>query len=280
MSRYIILSILLAVWGIIPAFPQGDSGNEELPRPVTQEYRIEIGGGSALSTYLSPLRYAGRALAVTGSWTKASQWAPESLVMRFDASLGTRTYHNPAHTASMIGFNGMFGWGMAWRKRLPHSLQLTAGGMLDVNGGCLYLPRNGNNPVSVLASASFDLTASLSWRFNIGKLPMILSDEVRLPSLGCFFSPAYGETYYEIWLGNHNGLAHCGWWGNRFCLDNLLKVSLDFGRTAMEVGYRYDCDTSWTNRLNTQLHTHYFVIGIIPHGVGIKRKARINSALY
>lgn len=255
-------------------------GEESESRPVVQEYRVEIGGGTALSTYLSPLRYSGNVIGVSGQWTKASQWVPESLVMQFEAAANMRDYLNPAHTASMIGFDGMFAWGMQWRKRLPHSLQFTAGGSVDIDAGCLYLTRNGNNPVSVLASASLDVNASLSWRFKIGKLPMLLTDQVRIPTVGAFFSPEYGETYYEIWLGNHKGLAHCGWWGNRFCIDNLLSLKLDFGRTAMEVGYRYDYRSAWANQLNTRLSTHSFVIGVIPHGLGLKRKSKINSPFY
>jgi hypothetical protein len=272
MTRYLITA-LISTFSLL-------AGGEELPRPVLQEYRLEIGGGTALSTYLSPLRYDGTVIGMSGQWSKASQWAPESLVMQFNAAGYMRDYKNPARTASMIGFDGMFAWGMQWRKRLPYSLQVTAGGSLDISGGCLYLTRNGNNPVTALASASLDINASLSWRFKIGKLPMVLSDEIRLPSLGCFFAPEYGETYYEIWLGNKKGLAHCGWWGNRFCIDNLLSLKLDFGRTAMEIGYRYDYNSSWANSLSTRLHTHTFVIGIIPHGLGIKRRAAINSPLY
>ena len=275
MTRFLYIIMPLFLICAVPVQAQ-----EDLERPVLQQYRIEIGGGSALSTYLSPLRYGGRTLGVSGQWSKASQWAPESLVMTFQAGGNMRDYLNPAHTASMIGIDGLFTWGIQWRKRLPYSLQVTAGGAIDVNGGCLYLTRNGNNPVNVYASASLDLCASLSWRFKIGRLPMVLSDELRLPSLGCFFSPQYGETYYEIWLGNHEGLAHCGWWGNNFCIDNLLSLKLDFGKTAMEVGYRYDYRSQWASSLSTKISTHSFVIGIIPHGLGIKRKQNINSPIY
>lgn len=272
-----IIGIIIAFAFANIALAQGAEAEE---RPVVQEYRLEVGGGTALSTYLSPLRYNGTVFGVSGQWSKASQWVPESLVMQFEANGNLRDYLNPAHTASMIGIDGMFTWGMQWRKRLPHSLQVTAGGSLDLSGGCLYLTRNGNNPVNVYASASLDLNASLSWCFTIGRLPMILADEVRIPSLGCFFSPEYGETYYEIWLGNHKNLAHCGWWGNNFRINNLLSVKMDFGRTAMEVGYRYDYRSAYASHLNTQVSTHSFVIGIIPHGLGIKRHQKINSPLY
>lgn len=108
----------------------------------------------------------------------------------------------------------------------------------------------------------------------------MISDQMSVPTLGAFFAPQYGETYYEIWLGNHNGLAHCGWWGNNFGIRNLLSVKLDFGRTAMEIGYQYERQSYWANSLNTVINTHQFVIGVIPHGLGLKRKSNINSPLY
>lgn len=252
----------------------------ELPRPVTSVYRIEIGHTNTYSSYLSPLHYTGTSLGLSGEWTKAFQKYPDNLVMEFDGGVNFRRMLNPAKTASMIGFDGFFNWGMSWRKRLPHNFQITAGGLLDINGGVLYLPRNGNNPANALVYAGIDLAVSGSWHTTIGKLPILIEDKIKLPSLGAFFSPEYGETYYEIYLGNHKNLAHCGWWGNRFCIDNLLSVKLDFGRTAMELGYRYNLRTEWANNLSTRIHTHSFVIGVIPQGLGLKKKKAANYSIY
>lgn len=258
-----------------------DGGAQEESRPVTQQYRLEIGGTDVVSTYLSPLKYDGSSFTASGQWSKAFQKNPEHIVMQFDASATWRSMRNPARTASMIGLDAYFGWGMAYRHRFPGGFQITAGGALDLSGGCLYLLRNGNNPVTALASAGIDLTASGSYKWKIGRLPILISDELRLPTLNAFFCPGYGQTYYEIYLGNHKGLAHCGWWGNRFSIDNLLSVKLDFGRTAMEVGYRYSLQTYWANNLNTRISTHSFVIGIIPHGLGMKRRRpNTNYSLY
>lgn len=278
----IFLTTLIAGCTIATATAQEreTSGCRELPRPVVQEYRLEVGRGNALASYLSPLNYDGNIYGISGKWSKASRLHPESMVMNFDASFYYRSLLNPAHTAAMPGLDGSFAWGLSWRRRLPASLQLTAGGSLMLNGGALYLTRNGNNPVNASAAAALCLDASLSWRFRIGKVPMILADEMRLPSLGCFFAPEYGETYYEIWLGNRHQLAHCGWWGNRFCFNNLLSLRLDLGRTAMEVGYRYAYDSAWANSLLTRTSAHTFVIGVIPHGLSLKSHRPVNSPLY
>lgn len=244
-----------------------------MSRPVTGVYALEFGGRSVLATYLSPMKYSGTSIALSGNWTKALPFNPEHAVMEFNANANFSNLLNPAHTYRMVGIDGSFSWGMAWRKKLPQDFQVTAGGALQLQGGAYYIMRTGNNPVQAMANASIDITASVSKHFRIGKLPILVSDRVQLPSLGVFFCPEYGETYFEIYLGNRKGLAHAGWWGNNFRIDNLLSVTLDFGRTAMQLGYRFNCTTQWANHLNTKIFTNSFVIGVIPGGIGLKKKA-------
>ena len=249
-----------------------DHDGEAESRPVTSLYAIEIGHRNVLATYLSPLHYKGGSTTLSGAWSKAMPFSPEKAIMHFDADLSFSSLLNPAQTAKMIGLYGSFNWGMSWRHRLPASIQLTAGGTVGIEGGAYYLLRNGNNPVEAIANTSLSIRASLSRPIRIGRLPVLLRDEVSLPAFSVFFSPEYGETYYEIYLGNHKGLAHAGWWGNNFRIDNLLSATLDFGRTAMTVGYRFDAYTQWACNLNTRVMTHSFVIGVVPGGIGLKKR--------
>ncbi len=235
-------------------------------RPVTSIYSIEIGSARDLSTYLSPLYYSGMDYAISGSWTKSFNHWSDRCVMRFEAGVNFQDMLNPAKTAVMYGLTARFNWGLAWRHRFAHDWQVTVGPMLDLYGGALYQSRNGNNPVTALASVGIDISGSISRRFRIGRLPVEVAEEVRIPTLSGFFCPEYGETYYEIYLGNHNGLAHCGWWGNAFGIDNLLSFKMNFGRTGMMVGYRLDLRTFRANGLQTQVLRNAFVIGVIPHG--------------
>ncbi|MCH5226529.1 MAG: DUF3316 domain-containing protein [Muribaculaceae bacterium] len=244
---------------------------EKESRPVSGFYNFEIGGKRVQATYLTPLTYKGTSYAVSGSWSKAMPFSPESAVMQFDASVEYSNLLNPARTARMLGLMADFSWDLSWRKRLPMDFQVTAGGGVEISGGAYYLLRNGNNPVQAIANISLMLSASASKHFKIGRLPILVTDRVKLPSLGIFFNPEYGETYYEIYLGNHKGLAHAGWWGNNFRIDNLLSVTLDFGRTAMMLGYRLNVYNQWANNLNTKIITNSFVIGIIPGGIGMKK---------
>lgn len=254
-------------------------------RPVTGFYCLELGKTSVLATYLSPLRYNGTSFTASGYWTKAMPFNPENAVMEFKGDVSYSSLFNPAKTAKMLGLYGSFSWGMAWRKKLSDKLQFTLGGDFQIAGGAYYLLRNSNNPVQALANASLDFTASISLPFKIGKLPILFSDRVQIPSIGVFFCPQYGETYYEIYLGNHKGLAHLGWWGNNFRINNLLSFTLDFGKTAMTLGYRISADNQWANYLNTKIINNSFVIGVVPGGIGLKNRARkipdqIINALY
>ena len=246
----------------------------DLSRPVTGIYSLEMGGISVLATYLSPLTYTGSSYGASGSWTKAMPFNPRHAIMEFKAGGKFASLLNPAHSASMLGISGNFSWGMAWRTSLPLNFQVTAGGAVQIEGGAYYLLRNSNNPVQAIADLSLDITASVSKHFKIGRIPVLVSDKIQLPSLGIFFCPGYGETYYEIYLGNTKGLVHPGWWGNNFRIDNLLSFTLDFGRTAMTVGYRLTAFNQWANNLNARIINNSFVIGVIPGGIGLKRQTK------
>lgn len=269
-----IICLLTAVcFAPLSAYSQNEE-KESQSRPVTGIYGIEIGRKNTLATYLSPLHYKGSSLSVTGSWSKAMPFNPQSVIMYFNASAGFDDMLNPAETARMVALSGSFNWGMSWRKAMPWQLQLTLGGSVGMEGGAYWLMRNGNNPIQAMASVNLSARASLGRPFKIRNLNMLVRDELSLPSLSVFFSPEYGESYYEIYLGNHKGLVHPGWWGNNFKIDNLLSLTFDFGKTAAMIGYRFKADTQWVNNLNTKILTHNFVIGVIPGGIGLKPKSR------
>lgn len=270
MNRHLIILLLLLL--TVPFRVKAQQ--QETSRPVTGTYAIEIGHKDVLATYLSPLHYTGTDVAVSGSWSKAMPFNPQKAIMHFDAGMAFSDLLNPAETAKMIGLNAWFKWGMSWRTMIPWQMQLTLGGTVGIDGGAYYLLRNGNNPVEALANANLAARASLAKPVKIGKLNVLLRDEMSLPTFSLFFSPEYGETYYEIWLGNHSGLVHGGWWGNNFRFDNLLSATLDFGRTAMTIGYRFKADTQWANNLNTKIITHSLVIGIVPGGIGLKKRVK------
>ncbi len=273
--RYLLPKVLAVVAIILNGITQIHAQTDIVDtasRPVTGIYSLEIGHRNVLATYLSPLHYTGKTFSATGAWSKAMPFSPEKAIMHFNTSLEFSNLLNPAHTATMIGLQAKFDWGLSWRHRLPSDFQITAGGTVGIDGGAYYLLRNGNNPVEVIGNVNLGARASVSKTVKIGKLPVLLRDEISLPVIGMFFSPEFGETYYEIYLGNHKNLIHAGWWGNNFRIDNLLYATLDFGRTAMTVGYHFNAYNQWASHLNTKVLTHSLVIGVVPGGIGLKKR--------
>lgn len=254
---------------------------EEFERPVIGSYRIEIGSRSDYCSYLSPFSYKGTNFALSGFWTKVLPVHPTHLAMHFEGRVNMADLLNPAKTAREIDIHAQVQWGIEWQKRLGHDWLVEAGGAAGVYGGVIYLPRNGNNPASAQFAAGISACGYASKLFYIKKLPVLVSDRLNIPLFSGFFCQDYGESYYEIYLGNHRGLAHFGWPGNRFGIDNLLAVTLDLGRTALEIGYRFSMQDQYANHLTTRVYNNAFVIGVIPGGLGIKSgKKDIITPLY
>jgi len=104
---------------------------------------------------------------------------------------------------------------------------------------------------------------ALSALHRFGRLPVTFADRASLPTAGVFFCPEYGEAYYEIYLGNHSNLAHFGWWGNCFGIDNHLTMTLHFrNRRSLALGYRLYVRTNHANNLTNQYVRNAFTVAI------------------
>lgn len=263
------LRILFTLIMVVAAVIGCDS---PLKAQVTGVYSLEVGGKSARGEYLSPIAYSGTDFALSGYWTKCMNFNPEKAMMAFEGRAALSRLLNPAGSAAIYGCDARFSWQMRWMKRLPHNLTLTLGGGPAIDAGALALLRNSNNPVDVTVKFAVEAAGSLSWRHHFGRLPVVFEERFSTPLVGAFFMPQYGETFYEIYLGNHKRLAHFGYPGNFPGLQNMVSLSMDFGSTALFVGYRLGIGSAFANNLSTKQITNGVVIGVIPHGLGIRRK--------
>lgn len=257
-------------------------------RPVTAAYTLEAGSAHLNDTYLTPLKYTGQNYALGYERMQAMKFSPEKWVMQLGGRLNFGRTLNPARNATMYDLSLELSWGMMhrWDIYALSGLRLYGGGMTSLDVGALYLSRNGNNPVSAKAAWTVGLTGAAVYNFSISRLPICLRYQPTLPVTGVFFSPDYGELYYEIYLGNHKGLAHMAHWGNYFRLDNLLTADLRLGSTNLRLGYRNDILSTKVNNIVSQRITHTFIIGVsgewmsLPRSGVLSPKAKIISALY
>lgn len=255
-------------------------------RPVAAAYTFEVGSASLADTYISPLKYDGWSAAFHYERMQAMKFDPDRWIMRLSASVEVDRTQNPARNAVMWMGSIDASWGMLRRWKLPWSLTVAAGGSTGINLGCLYNDRNGNNPASAKAAWIVNATAMAAWNVTLGRLPVTLRYQPTIPVTGVFFSPDYGELYYEIYLGDDSGLVHAAWWGNYFAMENLLTADLHFGGTSLRLGYRNNILSTKVNHITTRVITHAFVIGLSGEWLSLNPRkpfnpqARVVSALY
>lgn len=281
-----LLTALLATFFLTGTVAMAEVKQDSLIlRPVESVFEFGAGSAQLIDTYLTPLKYAGWGVSFAYNRTQAMKFNPENWVMKLAFHLDYDHTLNPARNATMHFAEVGAEWGMMRRFRLPYGFSAGVGPAVQLNAGCLLNSRNGNNP----ASAKFDLTADavgyLSWSTRLGNVGLRIRDMVSIPVAGGFFSPDYGELYYEIWLGNHSGLAHFGWWGNFVSVSNFLSADFQIGGTLLRVGYRYGFNRTTVNHIISRRESHQFVIGIGGEWLSLNpaqsgRKARMIYANY
>lgn len=273
------LILPMALWG-------ADSARVDVVRPVISAFTAEAGSDHLCNTYLTPLHYTGWRAALAYERLQAMKFSPERFVHQLHLRFYLGRDLNDSHTATIWQFGFRPSWSMMWRKPVGHGLSIYAGGNLGAELGMLYLARNSNNPASVQASITLSATAMAVWNGRIGRLPLTLRYQPTLPLTGAFFSPDYDELYYEIWLGNHSGLAHAAWPGNFFRLDNLITADLHLGSTTLRLGYRCDIFSSKAGGIVSRNVSHLFVLGVATEWLSLRpgrdrtAEARIISAMY
>ncbi|MDE6118121.1 MAG: DUF3316 domain-containing protein [Duncaniella sp.] len=279
MKPYHLIAALVLCMLFPPLRAHGADADSVAPlRPVFAAYTAEFGSAHLADTYLTPLKYSGWHAGLDYSRYQAMKFAPKDWSMRLHFNLGLDRTDNPARNATMWSVMLTADWGMMRKFRPLSGLTLAVGGSTGIEAGCLYNARNGNNPVSAKASWTVNLTGYAAYRLNIGRLPVTLMYHPTLPVTGVFFSPDYGELYYEIYLGNTSGLAHCAWWGNYFQLDNLLTADLHLGDTSLRVGYRGKIFSSHVNDITTNIFTHSVVLGVSGDWISVNPRKGVSAA--
>ncbi len=243
--------------------------------PLTATYSLEAGAERAFNTYLSPLLQKGGSFAIDGSWTRGCAAPRHRLALSFGARYRMGFLRNPARNASMTDINLALQCDLQRSLKLPGthpSLKLAAGAGLLVDGGILYLPGNSNNPVAARLYAGLTLNGTASYDIRVRGHLIRLIDEICMPTLGIFFSPHFGHSYYEIYLGEHSGLAHCGWWGNHFGIDNLVAAEIPVCSARLRLGYRLQITNSRASHIDSRITCHSFVLGITTDWLNITRR--------
>ncbi len=257
-------------------------------RPALSVFTVDAGCASLLDTYLTPITYRGQNFRLGYEHFQATGFKPHTWTRQLEVGIDYGHVKNQAGNHVMHSLMTEARWAMMhrWRPGLTEKLQLMAGPMTQLRGGVIYAPGNSNNVVSFKIHWAVGAQLMAVYNTSLFRHQLSLRYQASIPVLGAFFSPDYDEAYYEIYVGNHDGLAHVGWWGNRFDMTNYLTADWRLGGTVLRLGYRGRIETSWISNINTHIFTHSIVLGIggeflsLSHSKKLSRAARIVSSQY
>lgn len=227
-----------------------------------QRFDFTWGHNSTRCTYLSPLTYTGPGYGLDYEW-RHKAWNDGKTGMQARADIDYGYLLSPVKNSRMYDIMVNLQWGVEQYWQPTDGLILSGGGSVGLDGGATYLVRNGNNPVQALFWTGLNLTFRGEYdKIKILGKKLTISESVELPTLGAFFCPQYGETYYEIYVGNHSGLAHFGWWGNRPQVKSRTIADWQLGKYALSLGFEYCYKGLECNDITTRQATCSGIIGI------------------
>ena len=216
-------------------------------RPAFASTALLVGRAHLHDSYLSINNYSGYELGLMHERLRALPFGNGKWVMRHRIDASAANAFSPSQSGHLISAMLDYSYGQLYTRRC----------------GALYNPRNSNNPAAAKVNLSLGFAEMLTYTLHLGRIPVTLRYQLSLPVMSLFFSPGFGESYYEIfYLGNHSGIVKFGAWHNRFDMNNLLTVEIPIGRAALRIGYDNRIRTSRANHLDYFHYTNAFVIGV------------------
>lgn len=239
---------------------------------------VGIGHYSVRDTYLSPLEYTGSGVRILDERMRMTGFLNERVSTQQLVSIDLSSTDNKTETASIYTAMLDYAYGGHYHFRPLPSLRLLAGAQGNVYMGALYNTRNGNNPVSAKAGLGLNFSGIADYKFCVRQQPVSVRYQADLSLLGCAFSPHYGQSYYEISLGNRDGLMRFSHPGNHFVLKNYLTMELPLRPFTLRLTYLNSIYQTEFSSLKTRIVSNNFMIGFVKEIFSIPAKRNLNGS--
>ena len=239
---------------------------------TNNSWMFGAGGANMYDTYLSPLKYKGYSLRVFNERMRRTTWFDYRFNKQQIIELEFAKGDNPAKNASDYSLLAGYRLGGHYTLFNQDNFRLGVGGLWNVNAGVLYSERNGNNPASARVYTNLNLSVMASY-----KLPWFaVRWQVDSPFMGMLFSPRYGQSYYEISLGNSTRVVNFASFHNQRALRNYISFDIPVNKYIIRVGYLGSYYQTKVHSLQTHHYTNSFVIGFPLEGVKQSRQKATN----
>lgn len=240
-----------------------------------------IGNSSMYDTYLSPLKYKGISYRLTDERMKRTSWFDHRFTRQQVIDLEVSSTENPAGNVREYMIMGQYSWGGHYNLYRTDQFRFSAGALWNVTAGVIYNQRNSNNPASAKAHSNINL--SLIAFYNWKKITF--RGQVDSPLFGILFSPHYGQSYYEISLGNSVGVVNFASIHNQRALRTYFTADIPVSKVTFRIGYLGSFYQTKVHNITSHIYSNSFVIGFVSESINIsgnkiKTNKIINSSYY
>ena len=247
-----------------PAMLYAQADSIDNRRYIIHTMSYGVGHANVYDTYLSPQEYKGIDFRLSRETMRMTNMFDGNVSVQnlFQANLSYM--HN--HAGNNNTFAGLINWNYGWHYQfhISESFKVLAGGLGDINGGFVYNLRNSNNPASARAYINLAASGMLIWRTRIKNLPLTVRYQANVPVAGVFFSPNYGQSYYEIFtLDNWSGVINFTSLHNQPSIRQYFTVDVPVSRSRLRFSYLWDVQQSKVNNLKTHTYGYVFMVGVV-----------------
>ena len=240
-------------------------------KAIERRNMLIAGTANSLDTYLSPLTYRGTELRFTSQTVHnrpGRNWT-------YSLTHGLRLARETMRTNDGVRLEGGYDLSCSWQRKIVNRtvgywgrLMVTAGAGVDATVGFRYNAQNSNNPAQAEAAVCFTPAMAADWRFFLvspksGRRHTLgLRYEAAVPLVGMMFSPAFGQSYYEIFSrGNYDHNLCTIWVGNAPSLRQRLLFNFKLLKRHFFIGYEGDYRQARVNDIKYHRYTNAAVLG-------------------
>lgn len=237
---------------------------------------IGLGQSFLNDTYLSPLQYKGLTTSILSERISSTRFIDNQVILQQKFNLQVAFTKNPSASASEYYGNVSYNANLLYPFFNNYNLKLYVGAGAEGELGGIYNQRNSNNPGSLKTSINLNLSAMATY----GWRNMTFRWQLTSPFAGLFFSPAYGQSYYEIFmLGNGSGTILLGSFFNQLALQNYFTIDIPVKNITIRTGYIGSYYKTDVNSIITKIDSHQFMIGLAAESINIGGKKQRNNKL-
>ena len=275
--------IVMFVYLFAPLAAQTDT---DRPNSINEGTLIGIGGYHIKNTYLSPVNYTGTGIRFINERMKMLAKSDQRISSYQAIDIDLSSVRNPASTVAAIAGFADYSFGYHYRFRPAKDFKVLTGAFVKGMFGFVYNTQSANNPIATHIDLDLNISAMGIYTFRIKNYPLTCRLQTDIPLVGTLFTPAYGQSYYEIFgLGNTYGIVGFSSLHNKFTMRNYFSVDFSVFIITLRVGYLNSLYMTDMKGIQTRYISHNLMIGFVKEfitfsGKNLKKEHGYRSSYY